>query len=195
MIVPSAVLLLAACTATNAGDPAPSSSDPAATRAWLKGFEAQYSYDTGYMERLLDLSPAAYDSFTAAMGMAEHRVHLPVDAHFVGCISALLADDCGACTQLNLRMAVEAGVDRNVLRQLLEDPAGLPPVLRMVRDYATEVVRGDNASADRVRQLRGQLGDEAFAELAVNVLGCRIYPGLRRAMGAEVACPPPTLDF
>ncbi|HEX5052029.1 MAG TPA: hypothetical protein VFZ65_09675 [Planctomycetota bacterium] len=188
MIVPSLALLLAACAATD-------TSDPAATRAWLKDFAAQYSYDTGYMERLLDLSPAAYDTFAAAMGMAEHRVHLPVDAHYVGCISALLADDCGACTQLNLRMAVEAGVHRALLRQLLEDPDSLPPVLRMVHDYATQVVRGGNADAARVQQLRWQLGDEGFAELAVNVLGCRIYPGLRRAMGAEVSCPPPTLDF
>ncbi|MEZ5964815.1 MAG: hypothetical protein R3F56_13300 [Planctomycetota bacterium] len=75
------------------------------------------------------------------------------------------------------------------------DPASLLPALRTVHDHATEVVRGGNADAGRVRQLRGQLGVEAFAELAVNVLGCRIYPGLRRAMGAEVSCPPPTLDF
>ncbi|MCA8950328.1 MAG: hypothetical protein KDE27_12555 [Planctomycetes bacterium] len=190
-IVPSLALLLAACAATDGTD----TSDPAATRVWLQEFAAQYSYDTGYMEQLLDLSPAAYDTFAAAMGMSELRVHLPVDAHYVGCISALLADDCGACTQLNLRMAVEAGIDRALLRQVLEDPASLPPVLRAVHDYATAVVRGGNAEAGRVQQLRGQLGDEAFAELAVNVLGCRIYPGLRRAMGAEVSCPPPTLDF
>ena len=182
------VVSLAACAA-------PSTDDPAATRAWLKDFEARYSYDTGYMETLLDLSPAAYDTFAAAARMAEHRVHLSVEAHFVGCISALLADDCGACTQLNLRMAVDAGVDRALLRQLLEDPASLPFGLRLIHEYATRVVHGGNADPGRVEQLKEQLGDEAFAELAVNVLGCRIYPGLRRAMGAEVSCPPPTLDF
>ncbi|MEZ6038430.1 MAG: hypothetical protein R3F29_13180 [Planctomycetota bacterium] len=116
-------LVLAGCATTNASDSV-AANDPAATRAWLADFEAQYAYDTGYMEQLLELSPAAYDAFAGAMGMAEVREHLSVDAHFVGCISALLADDCGQCTQLNLKMAVEAGVDRALLRQLMEDPVG-----------------------------------------------------------------------
>ncbi len=185
-------LLVASCSSTNTVTPP---LDPAATHAWLHDFGATYGYDTGYMEQLLDQSPSAYATFAAAMGMAEHRVHLPVDAHFVACISALMADDCGACTQLNLRMALEAGVDRALLRQLLEDPSGLPPVLRLVHEHATQVVHGGNADAARVAQLKAAFGDVGFAELAVNILGCRIYPGLRRAMGAEHECPPPTLDF
>lgn len=187
------LFLLASCSAPSA-EPSPTAT-PAATRAWLKDFNAQYGYDTSYMERLLDLSPAAYDSFAMAMPMAEHRVKLPIDAHFVGCISALMADDCGACTQLNLKMAVEAGVDRTTLRQLLDDPTRLPDSLRLVHAYAKQVVAGQNAETATVEALRKTFGDEAFAELAVNVLGCRIYPALRRAMGAEKACPAPTLDF
>lgn len=200
-LLPGLVALLLA-TACSTADPRradqPTAQDPAPVpdpRTWLREFGATYQYDVGYLEQLLDLSPAAYDTFAAAMGMAEHRVHLPVDAHFVACISALLADDCGACTQLNLRMAVEAGVDRAVLRQLLADPAGLPPVLRLVYEHAAQVVRGGNADAARVAQLRAALGDQAFAELAVNILGARIYPALRRALGAERECPPPSLDF
>lgn len=189
-----------ACSTTDAGDLGQprARKDAAAianTRAQLREFGAKYQYDVGYMEQLLDLSPAAYDAFAAAMAMSEHREHLPLDAHFVACISALLADDCGACTQLNLRMAAEAGVDRVVLRQLLEDPGSLPPVLRLVYEHATQVVRGGNADAARVAELRAALGDAAFAELAVNIIGSRIYPALRRALGAERACPPPNLDF
>lgn len=186
------LLSIPACSTTTT-DKAPAS--VAATRAELREFGARYHYDTGYLEQLLELSPAAYDTFAAAMAMSEHREHLPVDAHYVACISALMADDCGACTQLLLRMAVEAGVDRALLRQLLEDPSSLPPLLRLVHDHATEVVHGGNADAARVAQLRQALGDAAFAELAVNILGSRIYPGLRRALGAERSCPPPSLDF
>lgn len=189
-----AIQLASSCSSTSTASPPPPP-NPTATKAWWREFGAKYHYDTGYVEQLLAQSPAAYDTFAAAMGMAEHRVHLPVDAHFVACISALRADDCGACTQLNLRMAVEAGVDRALLRQLLEAPKSLPPVLRLVHEHATQVVRGGNADAARVAQLKQALGEPAFAELAVNILGCRIYPGLRRAMGAEVACPLPTLDF
>lgn len=191
----SCLLAIQLTTSCSTAPAVESHADPAATRAWLHDFGSTYAYDTGYMEQLLDLSPTAYEAFAAAMAMAEQRTHLSATEHFVACISALLADDCGACTQLNLRMAVAAGVDRDLLRQLLEKPDGLPAELRAIRDYATQVVHGGNAGRELVRQLRTTLGDAAFAELAVNVLGCRIYPGLRRAMGAEVACPPPTLDF
>lgn len=183
--------LAASCSSTT---PAPAA-DVDATRAWLAEFEEHYGYDTGYMENLLGLSPAAYDRFAAAMGMAEPGAHLTPEQHHVGVISALMADDCGACGQLALKMAVEAGVDRDLLRGLVDAPEGLPTPLRTIHAYATQVVRGGNASTESVTELRAALGDEGFAELAVNVLGCRIYPGLRRAMGAETACPPLTLDF
>jgi hypothetical protein len=187
------VVSLLACCSTAADSE--KQSGELATREWLRDFGAKYAYDTGYMVQLLDLSPAAYDVFASAMAMSEHRVHLSVEEHFVACISALLADDCGACSQLNLRMASEAGVDRAVLRQLLEEPDRLPTTLQLIHDYATQVVRGGNADPARVALLRQILGDEAFAELAINVIGVRIYPALRRAMGAEVACPPPNLNF
>lgn len=186
-------MFASACSTT--ADAAPAPPTIAEQHAQLREFGTHYGYDTGYMEQLLDLSPAAYDTFAAAMAMSEHRVHLPVDAHYVACLSALMADDCGQCTQLNLRMAVEAGVDRALLRQLLEAPEQLPPLLRLVHDHAVQVVHGDNADPARVAQLRAAFGDEAFAELAVNILGARIYPALRRALGAERACPPPSLDF
>ncbi|MGE3171515.1 MAG: hypothetical protein AB7O97_02740 [Planctomycetota bacterium] len=192
-ILLAAALATACATAPPAADAAPA--DAAATRQWLQEFGATYGYDVGYLEALLDRSPAAYATFAAAMGMAEHRVHLPADAHFVALISALIAYDCGQCTQLNLKMAVEAGVDRELLRLVLERPADLPPTLRLVHEYAAAVAGGRNADAATVARLRAELGDAAFGELAVNVLGAAIYPALRRAMGAETVCPPPTLDF
>lgn len=194
-----ALFLANACSTTAASDPGQSGKqDPSAiadTRAWLREFGTKYAYDVGYMEQLLDLSPTAYETFAAAMGMSACREHLPLDAHYVACISALLADDCGACTQLNLRMAVEAGVDRDMLRQLMQDPGNLPPVLRLVHEHATQVVKGGNADAARIAQLRAALGDAAFGELTVDIIGSRIYPALRRALGAERSCPPPSLDF
>lgn len=188
-------LLASACSTTPTDDVEPRATSVEDTRTWLRDFGATYEYDVGYMETLLDLSPAAFEAFSAGMGMSEPPAHLPRDAHYVGVISALLADDCGQCVQLYLRMAAEAGVDRATLRQVLEEPEDLPSTLGLVHGYATQVAQGQNADASTVATLRGTLGDEAFAELAVNVLGARIYPALRRAMGAETVCPAPTLDF
>ncbi len=161
----------------------------------LQGFGEAYGYDVGYMQQLLELSPTSYSKFASAVTMSEAPTALPLNAYFVAQCSALLADDCGACTQLGLQMAVEAGVDRELLRTLMEEPENLPETLRWVQEHATQVARGENADADRVAALRKALGDDAFGELTTTILGSRLYPALRRALGAEVACPPPSLDF
>lgn len=193
------LLALTGCASTDGGPVAPHDPTSAAViaehQAFLTGFGDAYGYDVGYMEQLLHLSPRAYDAFAGIFEISEFRSELPVDAHFVARVSAMLADDCGACTQLGLQMAVEAGVDREVLRILLEEPAGLPPLLYLVHEYATQISRGENANAEAVGELKAAFGDAAFGELVTTVLGTRFYPALRRAMGAEVACPPPTLDF
>ena len=164
-------------------------------RRRLREFGARYDYDMSYLELLLELSPVAHATFAAAMALPEHRGPLPVEVHFVARIAAMLADDCGACTQLNLRLAVEAGVDRHLLQRLLAQPAALPPLLALVYDHTRRVVGGDNADAATVAELRRQLGDAGFAALCVTIVGCRIYPGLKRALGQENACRLPALDF
>lgn len=169
--------------------------DVAAARREMREFAERYGYDMSYLELLLDLSPAAHAEFSKAMGMSEHRGALPLDVHFVARVAVMLADDCGACTQLNLRMAVEAGVDRGVLATQLRAPLELPPLLRAVHEHCQRVVRGENADPAVVAELRRALGDAGFAALAVTIVGCRIYPGLKRALGQETSCSVPHLDF
>ena len=104
-------------------------------------------------------------------------------------------EDCGACAQLNLRMAVEAGVDRGLLRTLIESPDRLPAPLRDVRDHVRSVVLGTESDSARAARLREQYGEAAFAELAVVIAGCRIYPTIKRALQRSGHCEILTLDF
>ena len=161
----------------------------------LDAFGQAYAYDTGYLSQLLQTAPEAYAVFQAAQGLSIHREHLPLDAHFVARIASMQADDCGGCTQLNLRMAVEAGVDRELLRTLLESPERLPEPLRDVRDHALEVARAPLPDPDRAERIRRHYGDPAFAELGVVIAGCRIYPTLKRSLLRMESCPLPNLDF
>ena len=161
----------------------------------LVEFGQAYDYDTSYLVELLEASPGAFAPFTAAQGMAEYRDRLPLDAHFVARISAMQSEDCGACGQLNLRMAAEAGVDRDLLRTLIEDPARLPGPLRDVRDQARRSVAGGSPDPELAERLRRHYGADGFAELAVLITGCRIYPGLKRALSTPTSCEMLTLDF
>ena len=171
------------------------SNAPESTDAQLRAFEAHYDYDAGYLRRLLELAPNAYGRFAAAQGMSQHRDALSQDAHAIACISVMLTDDCGACAQLNLRMAAEVGVPRDLLQTLLDEPAELPKPLDDVYHHARAVTAGDPLDAERVTRLRDAIGDQAFGELAVVITGARIYPSLKRAMGTTTHCRKPSLDF
>lgn len=161
----------------------------------LDAFAQAYSYDTGYLSQLLQTAPGAYTVFQAAQGLSTHREHLPLDAHFVARVATMQAEDCGGCTQLNLRMAVEAGVDRELLRTLLETPKRLPEPLRDIRDHAQEVARAPLPDPERAERIRRHYGDAAFGELGAVIAGCRIYPTLKRSLLRMESCPLPNLDF
>lgn len=168
---------------------------PDLVHAHLRTFGELYDYDTTYLRDLVDLSPASYQRFAEAQPMAQPQQKLTREAHAVACIAVMQREDCGACAQLNLRMAVEAGVARELLQLLLDDPASLPGPLADVYAHAAAVAQGDVADLERVDRLRRDLGDEGFGELAVTITGARIYPTLKRAMGTETHCRKPSLDF
>ncbi len=182
-------------TETTAQTEAQTGLDVAQARVQLESFGAAYQYDVGYMKTMLDGSPGAFQAFVAGQAMSAYRKALPLDAHYVARIATMQGEDCGPCTQLNLRMAVEEGVDREMLRALLDAPSGLPEPLRDVADHCRAVVEGGLDDPERAARLRWNYGEEGFAELAVCIAGSRIYPTAKRALLEAGTCERLTVDF
>lgn len=163
-------------------------------RAAIAAFSSAFQYDMSYVEHLLDVAPGAYLAFKNAQGMGAYEKELPLEARHVARIAAMLADDCGACAQLGLRMAVASGVSRALLTDLLDAPEKLPADLADVRAHAISVVE-DDVDPERVARLRARYGEAGLAEMAVCIAGGRIYPSLKRALGREGLCSRPSLEF
>ncbi|GAA4423362.1 hypothetical protein [Bremerella cremea] len=161
----------------------------------LKQFSAHYDYDTGYIIQLMHDSPGAYETFAAAQAMPNYSQALPLDAFFVAKITVMKTEDCGPCANLSLKMGVEKGLDRQFLKDIVQNPAALPQPLKDVHDHVVAVIRNDDQDADRMERIRQHYGVEAFAELAVVIVGSRIYPTLKRAMGMDAYCEVLNLDF
>lgn len=169
--------------------------DIASIKRDIAGFSAAYDYDASYMVELAEASLGAYQAFAAAQALGDYRSALPLDAHWVAGISTTLAEDCGACAQLGLKMAVQQGVDRALLRTLIETPSELPGPLADVRDHARAVCAGEPDDPERAARLRAAYGEAGFAELATCITGSRMYPTLKRALSRNAVCRKPTLDF
>ena len=154
----------------------------------LKAFGAAFDYDVNYLLEVSESSPGAFSAFSAAQPMSEYRDRLSVDAHFVARIVTMQTEDCGPCAQLNLQMAIQAGVERKLLETLLYNPEGLPSLLAAVRNHVLGVVGQGGVDLEKGDELRRMLGEAAFAELAICIAGSRIYPTLKRAMLAGQTC-------
>jgi len=161
----------------------------------LDQFSAHYGYDADYLKKMASWSPEAFAAYESAQGLGGAMGALPLEAQFVAKVTAMQGEDCGACAQLNLKMAVEAGVSRELLRTLIESPALLPGALGDVRAHVLSVTSGELVDPARLERLRDAYGDAGIAEMAVSICGSRIYPTLKRALGAQATCEKLHLDF
>lgn len=165
------------------------------TKSQLEAFGQKYDYDIGYMIQLLEDSPRAFEAFAAAQAMGHVHQQLPLDAFFVARVTAMKTDDCGPCLNLGLKMGAEAGVDREILTNAVKAPEKLPAPLKDIHDHTVAALLNEGDDADRMERIRNHYGIEAFAELAVVITGCRIYPTLKRAMGMASYCEVVQFDF
>ncbi len=163
--------------------------DPlAASRRMIQEFGRHYGYDISFLEELMDSSPGAFRAFEAAMPMARVAKASPAEAVFIVKIAAMRARDCGPCTELNLKMAREAGVSEDVIQCALRGGNGLNAEQRDLHDYARGVTRNEELDPDLLPRLQKRWGREIVAELAVNIIATGIYPTLKRAFGHAQSC-------
>ena len=161
----------------------------------LAAFSETYDYDVSYAIELLDRSPGAFAAFAAAQPLGDYRSVLPKEAYWIAGFATMQAEDCGACAQLTLRMAIEDFMDRALLARMLEAPSSLPGPLADVYAHACAVCKGAPDHAEREARLRAAYGDTGVAELAVRIAGSRLYPTLKRALFKSSVCQEPSLDF
>ncbi len=166
-----------------------SAPDPlAASRQALADFGRHYDYDVGYLLELADASPEAFRAFEAAMPMARVRKAAPVEALHIAKIAAMRAQDCGPCTELALKIAREAGVAEPVVQGALRGGKALDAAQRDIHDYARAVALNEDMDPALLSRLEARLGKAALAEIAVNLVGMRLYPTLKRALGHAKSC-------
>jgi hypothetical protein len=148
----------------------------------IRAFAEAYDYDMSYQERLLSDAPESFEAFARAQGLAVVQHFLTDEVHWTARISMMLAEDCGDCLVLTLRMAREAGFSDELAGAVLDRPAELPTLLQDVRSMAAAVSRNPLGDAEVGGRLLDQLGPRGFAELSVCLTGCRLYSSVKRAL-------------
>ena len=152
----------------------------------LQTFEDHYNYDATYLHDVLESSLDAFEVFSNFQAMGHYRKVLPVDVFFVSKIAAAQTEDCGPCTELNVRMAQEAGLSDEVIKSILKG-TGLKPELEQVRQFSISVAYNE-VKPGQVEEIRDRYGNAGLAELALSIASMRVYPCMKRALGYDQSC-------
>lgn len=158
-------------------------------RRELKAFADHYDYNVSYMANMLDVSPEAYFKFAAITDLAQHREAAPVDATFAAKLSGALAEDCGPCVQLVVRMAQEAGMDdRQIEAVLTRDPGIMEPETLLGFRFADSLVRR-KPDLDGIRdEVELRWGEAAVIDLTFAVQIGRVFPMVKAGLGFAKTC-------
>ncbi|RBP35529.1 hypothetical protein DES53_12149 [Roseimicrobium gellanilyticum] len=159
-----------------------------AAREGLRAFAQHYDYDVSYLEALMDASPEAFFAFEAAMGASRFQKAAPTELLAIVKIAALRTEDCGPCTELAIKMGREAGIPDAIMRGALHGGKGLSPEHLDVYQFAHAVTTNEEMDPDLLPRLESRWGREVMAELGVALVGARIYPTIKRALGYAKSC-------
>jgi hypothetical protein len=156
---------------------------------WIDKFERTWSYDAGYLRDMLDADPRALLAFSKVSGMSVYHQDVPPAVYSAAAIVAVMAEDCGPCTQLAIDMAQRAGVDPAILRAVVAHDFNTMPddVVLAVRFAETTLRHAPEAEGLREEVVR-RFGKRGLVSLAFALTAARLYPTMKYAMGHGRAC-------
>lgn len=108
----------------------------------IAAFEKTWDYDAGYLHELIDADPGAMLAFGKLQAISRYRRDAPPAAYAAAGIVAVMAEDCGPCTQLGIDMAERGGVDPAVLRAIVaRDDKAMPDEVALAVRFAEATLR------------------------------------------------------
>ncbi|WP_096086294.1 carboxymuconolactone decarboxylase family protein [Agaribacterium haliotis] len=154
----------------------------------IDAFESHYQYDGSYMRELLASSPTAYQLFSDFLPLAHYREQLTLEDYWLAKIAALQTADCGACLQLNIKMAREQGLPNALIRMVIKSDAALPEDLKQVASYARQLVGPEGVDKELMQHMRKRYSQGQLLEFGLCVASATVFPMIKRAIGATQSC-------
>ena len=158
-------------------------------RRQVAAFERTWNYDASYIREIIDVDPRAMMAFGKVQGLSRYRKDVPLAAYCAAGLIAVMAEDCGPCTQLGIDMAQRQGVDPAILRAIVaRDYVAMPEDVALAARF-TEASLHHAPEADDLREeILLRWGKRGLISLAFAMLSARTYPTLKYALGHGRAC-------
>jgi hypothetical protein len=155
----------------------------------IAAFERQHGYDASYMREVLAIDPKAFWAFAKVQKMSGYHRDVPRIVQAAAGITALMAEDCGPCTQLAVGMALADGCSKTVLANIIAgDDIALPDDARLGVKFARAVLAHSVEADDLRAEIETRWGKRAVVSLAMTITASRLYPTFKYALGFGKAC-------
>lgn len=154
----------------------------------INDFEQHYQYDGTYMRELLAASTEGFKRFHNFLPLSEYREKLSLEDYWIGKLAAMQVEDCGDCLQLNVRMALEAGLAKSVLEAAIGGGEHLSDRLQDIYHYARHVASNDSVDFELLDRIASRYDKAALLELGICVATAKVFPTVKRALGYTRNC-------
>lgn len=145
--------------------------------------------DGAYLRDVLEGGRAGFWKFMLAMPMVAHRKHADKTLWHLARIAATRFEDCGHCLQTSIRMAINDGVDADVLKTALgQSPGVLSQHQQAAMDLGRMIAGGDLMDEAARQAFQSDMSDAAFSELVLTCAAVRLFPAVKRGMGYFTSC-------
>jgi hypothetical protein len=158
-------------------------------RRQIAAFERTWGYDASYIREVIDADPRAFMIFGKTIGVGQYRKDIPAAPHHAAGIVAVMAEDCGPCTQLAITMAERDGVDPAILRAVVaRDFAAMPYEVALAARFAELTLRHAPQADDLREEVVRLWGKRGLISLAFAITAARLFPTVKYALGHGRSC-------
>jgi hypothetical protein len=122
-------------------------------------------------------------------GLGRYRKDVPPAVYCAAGLIAVMAEDCGPCTQLAIDMALHEGIDPAVLRAIVaRDYVAMPEEVVLAARFTEASLRHAPEADDLREEVLRRWGKRGLISLAFAMLSARVVPTLKYALGHGQAC-------
>ena len=155
----------------------------------LTAFGDAFDYDTGYMQELIDVDPAAGIAVSRLSAVASYRADAPAPAWYAAKLVAGMSEDCGPCVQLGVRMAERSGVSASDLRAVIAGDVGrMSAEASLGYRFAKALLARSEDLDDLREEIVTRWGRKALAAISIGIVTTRTFPALKYALGHGQSC-------
>ena len=144
--------------------------------------------DAGWARDVSALGRTAFWRLLGFYRFAGFRRSAPLDLLTLARLGAVMAEDCGPCTRIVVKVAKKQGIQPDLLRAALAGGEGLSGDADLAFRFGRALSAGD-ADADTFGDaIEVRHGRAVRTELALGAAAARFYPAIKRGLGYARAC-------